>query len=261
MTATYFIEERRQRILELLQAQERVTVKQLSTLFTVTEDAIRKDLRYLESLKQLKRTYGGAVLPSALSAFVPYADRGGAERKLPLARLAVQLIEPGDLVFAESSSYTALLLQEMPLLPDVTVVTNSVHGLAELSRKVKVIHLGGTVHAQDEGCYGFHTLAALSHYNFDKCFMRTSGVSADGMVTTSLPETLELKRAVLPLAKQAILLVAEEQWNCKDRYNVGDLDEWNTVITDTKDPQVWTRLRQQGIHAVGPESVVDLANQ
>ncbi|SDE51737.1 transcriptional regulator, DeoR family [Paenibacillus sp. UNCCL117] len=218
MTGTYFIEERRQRILELLQAQERVTVKQLSSLFAVTEDAIRKDLRYLESLRRLKRTYGGAVLPSAPASFVPYADRGDALAKLPIARLAA------------------------------------------LARKAKVIQTGGIVHGEDEACYGFHALAALQHYNFDKCFMRTSGVGADGTVTTSLPETLELKRTLLPLAKQSILLVAEEQWNRKDRFNVGHLDEWSVVVTDSADEQVLGRLQQLEIRTVTPKAAAGSAS-
>jgi len=260
MTGTYFIEERRQRILELLQAQERVTVKQLSSLFAVTEDAIRKDLRYLESLKRLKRTYGGAVLPSALASFVPYADRGDASAKLPIARLAAQLIGPDETIFVESSSYTALLLQELPVMPGLTIVTNAFHGLAELARKARVIQTGGIVHGEDEACYGFHALVALQHYNFDKCFIRTSGVGADGTVTTSLPETLELKRALLPLAKQSILLVAAEQWNRKDRYNVGHLDEWSIVVTDSREAQVLERLQQLEIRAVTPHTAAGSAS-
>ncbi|WP_159885510.1 DeoR/GlpR family DNA-binding transcription regulator [Paenibacillus puerhi] len=260
MTGAYFIDERRQRIVELLQAQERVTVKQLSALFTVTEDAIRKDLRYLESLKQLKRTYGGAVLPSALSAAGPCAGQEDSERRQSIARLAARLIEPGDTIFAESSGYTTMLLQEMPSLPNVTVVTNGIHGLAELSRKAKVIHIGGTVLERDEACYGFHALAALQHYHFDKCFMRTSGVGTDGMVTTSLPETQELKRALLPLAKHSILLVAGEQWDRQDRYPVGHLEEWSTVVTDSRDPHVLGRLQQYEVQVMAPEPAADSAS-
>ena len=50
-----FIEERHTNIIKLLQENGRVKVKELSQLFQVTEDCIRKDLRTLEKAGQLKR--------------------------------------------------------------------------------------------------------------------------------------------------------------------------------------------------------------
>ena len=40
-----FLEERYEKIIELLEKKGRVTVKELSQTFNVTEDFIRKDLR------------------------------------------------------------------------------------------------------------------------------------------------------------------------------------------------------------------------
>ena len=57
-----FIEERQQAIEKVLQEQGKVRVRELSELFQVTEDCIRKDLKTLENAGKLKRTYGGAIL-------------------------------------------------------------------------------------------------------------------------------------------------------------------------------------------------------
>ena len=56
-----FIEERQAKILELLERDGKVLVKELAEIFSVTEDSIRKDLSALELDGKLKRTYGGAV--------------------------------------------------------------------------------------------------------------------------------------------------------------------------------------------------------
>ena len=61
-----FVEERHQKILHLLQENEKVKVKELSKRFEVTEDCIRKDLASMEAKDLLKRTYGGAVLPDTM---------------------------------------------------------------------------------------------------------------------------------------------------------------------------------------------------
>jgi DeoR/GlpR family transcriptional regulator of sugar metabolism len=96
-----FNEERRNQILALLENEGRVEVKRLATHFEVTEDSIRKDLRALESRGLLQKAHGGAVPVPRVSGFVPYQERGEPERKRPIARAAVALIQPGETVLIE----------------------------------------------------------------------------------------------------------------------------------------------------------------
>ena len=63
-----FIEERQQAIEKVLREQGKVRVRELSEMFQVTEDCIRKDLKTLENAGKLKRTYGGAILSQDLPA-------------------------------------------------------------------------------------------------------------------------------------------------------------------------------------------------
>ena len=53
--------ERQNKIVEMVNTEGSVLVKELSELFDVTEDSIRKDLSLLEKKGLLKKTYGGAV--------------------------------------------------------------------------------------------------------------------------------------------------------------------------------------------------------
>ena len=53
-----FVEERHQKILHLLQENEKVKVKELSKRFEVTEDCIRKDLASMEAKDLLKELMG-----------------------------------------------------------------------------------------------------------------------------------------------------------------------------------------------------------
>ncbi len=56
-----FIEERHKCILESLEQDGKIFVKDLSERFNVSESMIRKDLQALEKQNMLKRTYGGAI--------------------------------------------------------------------------------------------------------------------------------------------------------------------------------------------------------
>lgn len=54
--------ERRNRILEKLQKDKRVVVSELSRLYQVSEETIRRDLEKLENDGLVIKSYGGAVL-------------------------------------------------------------------------------------------------------------------------------------------------------------------------------------------------------
>ena len=72
-----FTEERLEAIEEKLQKDGKVRVKELSELFQVSEDCIRKDLKILENGGKLKRTYGGAILSKDYPLERNVIDRNG----------------------------------------------------------------------------------------------------------------------------------------------------------------------------------------
>ncbi|MBJ3791813.1 DeoR/GlpR transcriptional regulator, partial [Bacillus sp. OA1] len=56
-----FTEERREKILELLNTDGRVIAKDLAERFDMSIDSIRRDLSIMEKDGLLKRTHGGAI--------------------------------------------------------------------------------------------------------------------------------------------------------------------------------------------------------
>ena len=66
---------RRKKILEKLKQDHRVYVSELSKLFDVTEETIRRDLDKLEEEDLVKRDYGGAVLNSYISEDLSFWKR------------------------------------------------------------------------------------------------------------------------------------------------------------------------------------------
>ena len=55
------VEKRQESIVEQVNQEGSVLVKELAKKFDVTEDSIRKDLTALQKKGLLKKTYGGAV--------------------------------------------------------------------------------------------------------------------------------------------------------------------------------------------------------
>ena len=67
--------ERRKLILDKLQAEKRVVVSELSQLYNVSEETIRRDLDKLEKEGLAIKSYGGAVINEDISIDLPFNIR------------------------------------------------------------------------------------------------------------------------------------------------------------------------------------------
>lgn len=249
MVKSYFVEERRKAIIELLQKEKRVKVKDLATLFSVTEDLIRKDFAILEKKGLLQRTYGGAILKAKMAELLPYKER---QKKLAgnkgLAECAVELIENGDTLFIEASMSTYPIFSLLKEKRDLTIVTNAIHHITEMLPDATLIQTGGFIHKEDEATYGKFAIDCVRSMSFDKCFLSTSGVTKDLMLTCPIEESLMLKQNVMKQSKEINVMVAWEKWERQSIYHFSSLKTINTVITDTNDVFILERLNDLGIH-------------
>ena len=101
-----FIEERQQAIEKVLREQGKDRVRELSEMFQVTEDCIRKDLKTLENAGKLKRTYGGAILSQDYPLERDVIDRRNyhVEKKMVIAAKAMKLIREREAIFLDIST-------------------------------------------------------------------------------------------------------------------------------------------------------------
>ena len=102
-----FMEERLEKILEIIQDKKKVLVKDLSEKFNVSESMIRKDLQRLEKEGKIKRTYGGAILERESSYDEKTTSRVfvDLESKSRLGELVLDIIEENDFRYINYKSY------------------------------------------------------------------------------------------------------------------------------------------------------------
>ena len=127
--------ERRNIILGKLREAGSVSVGVLAAEFGVSEETIRRDLERLEKENGIVKTYGGAVLADGSAREPSYTDRmrTNAEAKKRLAALAARLVQDGDSVILDASSTAVFVARALKSKKDITLITNSVEVLAELS--------------------------------------------------------------------------------------------------------------------------------
>jgi DeoR/GlpR family transcriptional regulator of sugar metabolism len=150
--------DRIQAIKQMVANDKKVAVSNLSAIFQVTEETIRRDLEKLEDEGFLTRTYGGAVLnTTALSDNIHFYKRAKShfEEKQIIARNALPFIKNKTTMAADSSSTAMELLKLLKERNDLTLLTNSAEAFHELAQsEINVVSTGGELNKIRCRCRG-----------------------------------------------------------------------------------------------------------
>lgn len=235
--------ERKNEILETLQREQRVLVAELSQKYKVTEETIRRDLEKLEQEGFVKKTYGGAVLNKNTGIDLPLRIREKTNRKEKqvIASKVAELIEEGDSIMLDSSSTSLMIAQKLKKLKKLTVITNSVEVLIELSGNegIKVISTGGTLRDSSLSLIGKAAQEVLNQYNVDKAIISCKGVDMEKGITDSNEMEADVKVGMCSRAKQVILAVDSSKLGEVYFVRVNDMQKGDILVTDKLPDQTW----------------------
>ncbi|WP_238884199.1 DeoR/GlpR family DNA-binding transcription regulator [Clostridium sp. YIM B02551] len=234
-----FAEERLQEILDELNINGKVTVKDLSCKFNVTEDCIRKDLRNLESKGFLKKTYGGAIQKRKTADMDRVPDRMQINTfaKEKIAEKAFNLIKERETIFLDISTTNILLAK---LLANsnkpVTIVTNMTDIVDALSKEnnINVVCTGGVLNKFLDGFTGSSTIEFINKYKFDKAFVGSSGVDIlDNNITTFDIEDGNTKKAVINSSRETYLVMESNKFYYDGPYKFATFKDIKGILTDS----------------------------
>lgn len=231
--------ERHRAIVQLVNAKGSMRVKELSQMFDVTEETVRRDLDTLESEGHLRRSHGGAVKMLDEPSEIPYLQREveNVSEKEAIARAAIQYIEAGDRIVLDASTTAwnvALVLPNIHL----TVLTNSLKVALELSTrdKIEVISTGGILRSSSLSYVGPLAEEALSKFYVNKAFVSCKGLHMEYGLSESNALQALVKRKMIEIADKVFILADHSKMQVRDFTNVGSLDEIDVLITDKQVP-------------------------
>lgn len=235
-----FVEERHQEIMRLLQEDEKVRVKELSKRFEVTEDCIRKDLASMETKNLLKRTYGGAVLPDTLhpghTNLVSKRKDKNIKEKQKIAKKAVKLIHPGDMIFLDTSTTNIELAKEIQKQEMEITVVSCMLDIAQIfsqTQKVKFILLGGEFNRSQNGFLGELTIQMMKNFRFDVSFLGVVGADVKkNEIMTYTPEDGIMKHSAMEKSRQCYLMMESSKFNFKANYVYSTFDDVDGIICE-----------------------------
>ncbi|WP_024838468.1 MULTISPECIES: DeoR/GlpR family DNA-binding transcription regulator [Clostridia] len=236
------VDNRRNRILALMEKNPRVRVDELADILEVSLITIRRDLQYLEDRKLLVRTHGGAV------ASQNPMDEISLYRKL-IAEFAAGFVTDNDTLFINTSS-NALKILEHISCSNVTVITNNGKAIhCDHSQEVNVVLTGGELRYPKEAMVGDFALRNLQTIYAKKAFIGCSGISAENGMTTELFNEVSINEMMVSHATQEVYVLADHTKIGKNSSFVScPIDKIKYLITDEKaSTEALDLIREKGV--------------
>ncbi|MEH7382944.1 DeoR/GlpR family DNA-binding transcription regulator [Bacillus sp. JJ1533] len=248
------VAERQRKIVDLVNERLSIRVSELSKIFKVTEETIRRDLEKLEKENQLMRSHGGAVSIEKYEHEPSYTEREitNVPEKKAIAAKALELVNQGDQIILDASSTAWYVAKELPDIP-LTVVTNSIKVAIELSKKdhIKVISTGGQLLSSSLSYVGPLAERSLDLYHVNKTFLSCKGVHLENGLSDSNELQALLKSKMMKIADETILMVDSSKFGTRAFSQISLLSHIDTIITDSKiDPFSSKQIEEKGIKLI-----------
>lgn len=246
--------ERHKKICDLLEEQEAVRVTELSQLFSVTEETIRRDLEKLERENKVIRQHGGAIKIQTNDNEVLFSKRKivNVREKKMIAEYAANLVHEGDKIFLDASSTAWYLANNLPNIP-LVVITNSLHVVTELADKdkIQVICTGGRYNARSHSFLGPLAERSIMNYHVDKSFISCKGAHILNGVSDSNELQAIIKSLMITNSTTSYLMLDSSKVNKNSFANIGGIEKFNTIITDEEvDAKFRIQTQELGISIV-----------
>lgn len=228
---TLIVSQRRNEILQILNDNKEINVKELSVSLGVSEITVRRDLNFLAERGQLVRCHGGAKVKTTKVDEELFVLN---KKKNAIAKKAVEYIQPEETIFVNSSS-TALLILEYINDKPATIITNNCNAINfKLSSNTSLVLTGGNVKFPKANMTGEFALNNISNVAASKSILGFSGVSIETGLTTANLEEVAVNRLMLEKCSgEKIILVDSSKLNYDHTFVSGDISLIDILITDS----------------------------
>lgn len=249
------VAERHQKIIELVNEQKSIRVAELSQIFKITEETIRRDLEKLENRGKLMRSHGGAVsIEPVKNLEISFAEREvtNVKQKREIAMEAIKFVQEDDKIILDASTTAWYMAKELPNM-NMTVLTNSIKVATELStkRNITVISTGGTLRRKSLSFVGPLAEASLESYYVNKAFISCKAFHLQHGLSESSEQQARVKQFMLQIAHTTYMMIDSSKFGLQAFTRFATTDEIDYVLTDqgTND-EVVDQLKEHQIQVV-----------
>ncbi|MEA2067211.1 MAG: DeoR/GlpR family DNA-binding transcription regulator [Thermotogota bacterium] len=237
------------KILDYLKKHTSLTTRKLSKLLNVSENTIRRDLRFLDNQGLINRDRNGAMI----STFHPETNfllnlKKMKDEKTIIAKKAINIIKEGELIAFSGGTTTYSVATELENVPltDLTIITNTVNiaqYLLDSRKHFKVILTGGIPREGFYECTGIIAERVVKQFNIDKFFMGVNGISEQGGFSFFDLEEAEIAQTFLQQSKETYVVADSSKYDLTQKTKVADFTDVKGVISEQV-PEKYKKLFQ-----------------
>jgi len=247
--------ERKREILSKLNSDGKVIVAELAKEFGVTEETVRRDLEKLDNEGLVSKIYGGAVSKKNSALDLPYNVRVSVnvDEKEIISELVAEHVRDGDRLMLDSSSTDIYIVKKLKAKKNLTVITNSVKILLELSDKpdFTVLCTGGSLKEGSLSLNGSSAEKMISSYHVDAAIVSCKGLDMTLGVTDSNEADGQIKQAMFASADKKILALDGGKFDNKSFVKLCDVNVLDMIITDRAPSEAWQSFcRENGVELI-----------
>jgi DeoR family fructose operon transcriptional repressor len=248
------VEERRQRVLDLVSKQGFVALAELARAIRVSESTIRRDLDYWHQQGALRRTHGGAIFVGDGSALPALEERttSQVEEKRAVARAAAARIRDGDAILLDGGT-TTLEVARLLVGRSLQIVTNSlpIANLFASNRETDLVMLGGYVYPKTGVALGPLTVRMMEDVHVHQALLSVAGITAKGCFNSNLL-LVETERQMMRCADEVVVVADHTKFGRQSLAFLCELSAVDTLIADAGLAEEHRRLVEQA----GPRLIV-----
>jgi DeoR/GlpR family transcriptional regulator of sugar metabolism len=171
-------------------------------------------------------------------------------RRQEIAKKAVSLIEPGDVVLVDGGTIAVYLATELRKKKEITIITNSVTVFDILNHTsgITLVSTGGVVRDSTQMLVGPTAEGALKELRADKLFLMVSGITLDFGLSHNAISEVTIKQAMIHSSREVILLADHTAFGTEAGIQVAPLSVVRRLITDDAlPPSTRLEISKKGI--------------
>ena len=232
--------DRMQRVLELLDTRDVVSVTELAHAFAVSEVTVRNDLAILARQGLIARIRGGARALQRGQSEVAFDVRLRVKEaeKRAVARAAAAMVDDGEAVALDSSTTAFYIALELREKRELVVVTNGLRVAEALADAagVSVIVPGGLLRLAAMSLVGDFASAVLRTTSIGKGFFGARGVSLDRGLMDLNPEEVRIKSEMADVCERVIGVFDHTKWSRNALLSFVPTQRITAIVTDAGAP-------------------------
>ena len=240
-------------ILALLDERERVNVEDLAAHFDVSPETIRRDLSTMSEQGLLRKVYGGAVkFQSAQENSFALRTKQYADQKMVIAQYAVRFVQPGDSLFVNAGTTTAIFARELVKYVDhLIIITNSpqiAHAFWNNGQSENAIYLlGGDYNGAETETLGTTVVDQIQRFHADHAFLTVGTLNAVQGFMDYRIITAEINRTMAKQAQRTTVLIDSSKLDQMALITTCSIHEIDRLVTDSSPSDtLTTALKKAG---------------